>query len=155
MAEVDDHNEAFRPLKRRKFYRKRPEDEDLEPVSAPGDGLQQHRKLDQLPDTKPNASGAEDGVQDSIDPISSVLRQRKVQQRRRWGIEFTNFPATTSRIDLHTLPADNTSGEKDDVAADVEAVINRFAPQTGQVADVDKHMYVEPRSLPQLYRLSD
>ena len=86
--------------------------------------------------------------------MTSVLRQRKVQ-RRRCGIEFTNFPVTTSRNDLHTLLSNNMSREKDDVVADIEAVVNRFAPQTGQVADVDKHMYVKPMSLPQHYELSD
>ena len=33
---------------------------------------------------------------------------------------------------------------KDDMLADIDAVVNRFAPQTGQVADVDRHMYVNP-----------
>ena len=152
MAEFDGHDQAVRPVKRRKFYRKRPEDEDLEPGSVPGAGVQlppENRKLDPLLDTEANASDTGDGVQDPIHPILSVVQQRKVQQRRRWGIKFTNFPVTASRIDSHILLSGNTSYDKDDVVADVEAVVNRFAPQTGQVADVDKHMYVKPGSLSQ------
>jgi len=30
--------------------------------------------------------------------------------------------------------------EKDESPREVQTVVNRFAPQTGQVADVDKHM---------------
>lgn len=34
--------------------------------------------------------------------------------------------------------------EKDESLREVQTVVNRFAPQTGQVADVDKHTRVHP-----------
>ena len=72
--------------------------------------------------------------------VAEILRQRKAAAlRRKAGIEFTNIPTSTS-----TAPqtSDALAVREDETPADIKAVIERFAPQTGQVSDVvDKHMY--------------
>lgn len=78
--------------------------------------------------------------------VAEILRQRKTALRRKGGIEFTNShtsaPSTPQASDALIL-------KEDDTPADIKLVIERFAPQTGQVSDLaDKHMYGPPPYLP-------
>lgn len=134
-----------RPIKRRKFYRKRGDDSDLiptdnnlhvepkiaanslEPLTI-GELVSRHGDLDegdQLEQESLRMSTAE------------VLRQRRAIHRKRLGIEFTN--ASTGATPAMPENSDALT-EKDDTTADIKSIIDRFAPQMGQVADVDKHM---------------
>ncbi|MCJ1262248.1 hypothetical protein MMC22_002118 [Lobaria immixta] len=139
------------PFKRRKFYRKRGEadnpatiddinSETNKDVDAAGslaiEGLLSHQGQSQ--DVVEH--GREEG---SRLPTAQILRQRKAAQRRRGGIEFTN--ASNTRISAATSENCDALIEKDDSIQDMKTVVDRFAPQTGQVADVDKHMmaYIE------------
>lgn len=71
--------------------------------------------------------------------VAEILRHRKAALRRKGGIEFTN---SLSSISTTPQTSDALAVKEDDTLADIRSVIERFAPQTGQVSDVaDKHMY--------------
>ena len=146
MTDFLEHEQPFRPAKRRKLYRKRDDDDttagqstlevvDLSPNS---------QTIEELLSTEGGVQDPTDGAEASEVSVAAIIRQRKAAQRRRGGIEFTNSTTSTSR----SLPAMHQLSKalvgKDDMLADIDAVVNRFAPQTGQVADVDRHMYVNP-----------
>ena len=74
--------------------------------------------------------------------VAEILRQRKAALRRKGGIEFANNHASTSNT---PQAGDALVVKEDDTPADIKSVIERFAPQTGQITDVaDKHMYAIP-----------
>lgn len=136
----------IRPFKRRKSYRKR------------GDGHETPTTNDSNPETNNNNHTArpltiegpishhgnyQDVVEQALEedarlPAAQILRQRKAAQRRRGGIEFTNTRNTTI---CAAAPQDSDALiDEDDTTQEIKTVVDRFAPQTGQVADVDKHM---------------
>lgn len=139
-----------RPFKRRKFHRKRPASPPNEDAAAPFPAISntsalsptvagQCASISQLPDTE------QQPISHPQLTIADILRQRQASQRRRGGIEFTNStPITESSIDKarHADPV----LENEDSFGKILTVVDRFAPQTGQVADVDKHMYAAPKS---------
>lgn len=144
---VDD---VSRPFKRRKFYRKRadsPSDEagsTASPIihaSIPlpdivADPLAQALKLS---DVEQDMSG-----ENSHFTVAEILRRRKAQ-RRRGGIGFTNIATITESGVDGPRPGGDVL-ENEDNFGKILSVVDRFAPQTGQVADVDKHMYAAPKS---------
>ena len=143
--EGENSSDLFRSSKRRKFYRKRTDGEDQAspalpsatppPVSMTVDELITHHA--HLTETQDRNTDGE--------PLSvaEILRQRKAALRRKGGIEFTNSHACTSSI---PQTGDALIVKEDDTPADIKSVIERFAPQTGQVSDVaDKHMYAFPQ----------
>lgn len=136
----NNSSDLFRPSKRRKFYRKRTDVEDEGspiPSSPPpppsmtvDELISHHAHLTDTQHLKPD--------EESLS-VAEILRQRKAALRRKAGIEFTNSQPSTS-----TTPqtSDALVVKEDDTLADIRAVVERFAPQTGQVSDVaDKHMY--------------
>lgn len=147
-AQIDltSTNLKTRPFKRRKFYRKRGEADD----SATIDDITSETNKDNdaarpltteglISTHGQNQEEEEQGQgEDSHLPSAQILRQRKAAQRRRGGIEFTN----TSTIRISDAAPANSDAliEKDDTVQEIMTVVDRFAPQTGQVADVDKHM---------------
>ena len=137
-----EYSEIVRPIKRRKFYRKRLDIEDHEDVTptyqedAPSVTA---LTLDELVNTKGNIPKPDLLDQDSSFSVTEILRRRKAAQRRRGGIEFTNT-STTMQSGSAIPQRSKALVAKEDTAIELEAVVNRFAPQTGQVADVDKHM---------------
>ena len=132
-----NHDGGF---KRRKFYRKRAdaEDESPPPTISSAPPAPHSMTLDQL--ISHHAHLTETQHQEKEEEPSSVaeiLRQRKAALRRKGGIEFTNAHTSTSNTTSDTLVA-----KEHEIPADIKAVIERFAPQTGQLSDVaDKHMY--------------
>ncbi|KAI9823583.1 MAG: hypothetical protein M1832_002364 [Thelocarpon impressellum] len=112
----------FRPSKRRKMYRRRggddeDEDEKTEPTAAPEEA-----------EGTPSASS-----------VAEIRRLRKQQARPRRGVGI-EFSTASSRAGLRE-PGPLVRREKDETAPEeIPAVAHRFAPQTGQVADVNKHM---------------
>jgi hypothetical protein len=124
-----------RPSKRRKFYRKRGEEElpivkDEARVEA--DAL----TIDELISLHGSLQSPRE-LQEQPLPLSAaeIVSHRKAQ-RRRLGIEFN--ASNTVRTIL--APSGSNSVAKQDDLPEIKTLIDRFTPQTGQVADVDKHM---------------
>jgi len=146
MAESDLHGlptgfeDTPRPAKRRKFYRKRVNDDEPEnSATAASETPPVKLTLEELVITRGVLPETELQEENSAISVADIIRQRKAAQRKRAGIEFTNT-TTASKSGPATPSLSKALIEKDEIAADLEAVVNRFAPQTGQVADVDKHM---------------
>ncbi|KAI4279743.1 MAG: hypothetical protein LQ337_000023 [Flavoplaca oasis] len=72
--------------------------------------------------------------------VADILRRRRTAQRKRAGIEFTN---ATVIPDSGVAEAVDGNGLLDKEASldKILNVVDRFTPQTGQVADVDKHIH--------------
>lgn len=148
-SEGENLPDLSRPSKRKKFYRKRTdaEDEGLSTVSSgpPSESM----TVDELISHQGHLTETQEQKTDEdLSPVAEILRQRKPFSRRKGGIEFTNSHTTTS-----TTPqtGDALILKEDDTPADIKSVIERFAPQTGQVTDVaDKHMYAFPSTYPSL-----
>ena len=99
--------------------------------------------VDELISHHAQITGPQDQISDE-EPLSvaEILRQRKAALRRKGGIEFSN---TSSYASTTAQTSDSLINNEDATPADIRSVIERFAPQTGQVSDVaDKHMYAFP-----------
>ena len=142
-SEAENSSDLFRPSKRRRFYRKRTdaEDDTLPTVSSPphpesmtvDELISHHGRLVDTPDQKIDEKSAS---------VAEILRHRKAALRRKGGIEFNNSYTYTSATPQTT---DALEVKGDDTPADIKLVIDRFAPQTGQVSAItDKHMYAFP-----------
>lgn len=147
---IDSENSSdlFRPSKRRKFYRKRTDGEDQASPTLPSTTPPPvSMTVDELITHHAHLTEAQDQNTDQ-EPLSvaDILRQRKAALRRKGGIEFTNKHTSTSST---PQAGDALILKEDDTPADIKSVIERFAPQTGQVSDVaDKHMYAFPQPFP-------
>lgn len=113
---------AFRPAKRRKYTRNR--------RASDGDELGSRLVDTAAPDNDP------EGV---IAPVTNILRLRK-HKIRKHGIEFSNTRTLVSEpspssTDLAIIDAD---------AERIKAISDRFVAHSGQVVDVDTHMFVFP-----------
>lgn len=141
--------EPSRPFKRRKFYRKRVDHSPANgagSAEAPSSSSVPH--LDTLDDPLTPSSSHSDGeAQMSHDvslPVSEILRRRRAAQRRRAGIEFSNATSVPKGGAAETRVGDEVLDNEDSFGK-ILTVVDRFAPQTGQVVDVDKHMYAPPK----------
>ncbi|KAI4195936.1 MAG: hypothetical protein LQ350_006870 [Teloschistes chrysophthalmus] len=132
-------DESFRPFKRRNFFRKRVEfGSDAEEDSTTKSNVQIDSTSEQpLP---PFVDGKEHADVEAQVSVAELLRRRRAAQKRRAGIEFSN--STPVGESSNTI----MSGTGDEILDNEESlhkiltVVDRFAPQTGQVADVDKHI---------------
>ncbi|KAL8797671.1 MAG: hypothetical protein Q9195_000023 [Heterodermia aff. obscurata] len=134
------------PFKKRKFYRKRTGYEDEMPDSASITESQspppqtELLTLDEMISRNSGASPLQmQELQNVPLSLAELLRQRKALQRRRGGIGFANTSTTTGET-LPTAQIKNVEPEEQASPANFVTVADRFAPQTGQVADVDQHM---------------
>ncbi|KAL9608320.1 MAG: hypothetical protein Q9167_006841 [Letrouitia subvulpina] len=131
------------PFKRRKFYRRRAAsgEDDISPAPQPSRNTDlELLTLDEL--VSQNAKSVDpinEEVEDDELPVAEILRRRKAALRRRGGIEFTNS-AVSAGSKLPSPPGSDAILENEDDLDKILTVVDRFAPQTGQVADVDKHM---------------
>ena len=109
----------FRPAKRRKFQRIRAE----------------------LDSADEDAAAACDHPSDEP-ALLQVLKQRKTSRNRRQGIEFSAIKANaeTDSTIANTLTTIEPKAER------LRGISDRFVGHTGQVVDVDKHMFVPPKS---------
>ena len=131
---------SFRPTKRRKFYRKRADTEDNGDSSVVASGetnastelLTVEELIAQNGQPTNTEAHAEEEPRLSV---AEILRQRKAAQRRKGGIDFRNTNNVTT-----VPPTSDALVVKEDPIEKLKTVVDRFAPQTGQVADVDKHM---------------
>ncbi len=139
-------DESSRPLKRPRFYRKHPDslqDDQaaLAETPASSNSTPNPPSIDHTP-AEPSIRPLET-VDDDDHPslsVADLLRRRRATQRKRAGIEFTNAPAVQESGAVESLAGDGPL-EKEASLDKILTVVDRFAPQTGQVADVDKHMY--------------
>lgn len=158
--EVDAPREPlFRPVKRRKFLRKRPDsgepDEPVSPSTAQqkperngddttGNGVSQKGKGRST--TSPQDEGEEEEEEDTGSTFAEIMRLRKPYRGRKAGIEFsTDSSKSRSRMgggDGDLASAGALAAQEDIEAERLQAISNRFTPHSGQKVDVDKHMYV-------------
>ncbi|PYH47725.1 telomere length and silencing 1 family protein [Aspergillus saccharolyticus JOP 1030-1] len=124
----------FRPVKKRKFLRRRLEDSS------------EHAQVTITEDTGQSLDGPSSLPQSGGLKAKNILdaaRLRRLQRTRKGGIEFS----ATSRP---TLEGDSQTSLTHATAEDLEserlqAMCDRFTAHTGQTVDVDKHMmaYIE------------
>jgi hypothetical protein len=127
-TQVEANQEVlFRPFKRRKFQRRRPDDTDSQQESPASN----------------DASVTQD-PQSDVETVQTAdaLRLRRLQRSRKGGIEFSATSRPTagqaSKTSLPTTTAEDTEGDR------LRAMCDRFTAHTGQTVDVDKHMYGSP-----------
>ena len=138
------------PFKKRKFYRKRPEYEDqalndnADEESASSAPPTELLTVDEMISQSRSDNSQTREELDTPLSVAELLRQRKVLQRRKGGIGFANSSDAT---DIRPTGPQQTilgTGEEEKALSKFVTVVDRFAPQTGQVADVDQHMYAIP-----------
>lgn len=133
----------LRPSKRRKFYRKREDeevavnkDEGRNGAYASDHAHSQASKIDELVSSHGSLHIA-DAEQDDHHTLSAAeLVLRRKAHRGRLGVEFNNVPSDRAS----SAPLEHSAVALQDNAPEMKTLNDRFTPQTGQVADVDKHM---------------
>lgn len=127
-ANSDRPEPLFRPVKKRKFLRRRAdtEAEDLQ-LEAPAPAA-----------TDPSQRNQHSSSTNNATQTAGIGRIRRPQRARRGGIEFSasSRPVGNERQLAVEPPTDDHEGEK------IQAMCDRFTGHTGQTVDVDKHMYV-------------
>lgn len=112
----------FRPVKRRKFLRRRPDHEQGN-NEVNGD----------------SGRDTESSMAQTSQETDDVVRLRRPQRTRKGGIEFsTTGSRQTTNNDAQAIArrsAEETEDER------LRAMCDRFTVHTGQTVDVDKHMY--------------
>ncbi|OAT09661.1 hypothetical protein BDBG_05399 [Blastomyces gilchristii SLH14081] len=145
MSTMETEEPLFRPVKRRKFLRKRPEtspDESQPPQPSPDPEAATCRSP---AGQDGEASEAHMNEPEEIGTgITDIFRLRKALKTRRGGVEFTASPKPA--IDQHgesQLEVDSTAQDPEDMV--IRGISDRFVAHTGQRVDVDKHMmaYIE------------
>lgn len=130
-ADVDHPTESlFRPSKRRKFIRRRPNDLADSPTVEEGVSTN-HDNADQAP--KAPTPDDEDRLAQS--PV--ISRIRRPHPSRKGGIGFSAASSSNKDVNRQTalVSAEDMETEK------IQAMCDRFTTYTGQSEDVDKHMY--------------
>ena len=134
------------PFKKRKFYRRRTpsegERDDRDSIATPPSATAPEAiTLEELiAQGSQNAHVDADSQQEKPLSVAEILRQRRAIQRRKAGIEFRNVDAA-GKVDNSGAQTRSPLPKEDDTLDRMVMVVDRFAPQTGQVADVDQHMY--------------
>lgn len=142
----------FRPSKKRKIYRQRPTatlDDDQFLSDSPPSPAPAHtspQSIDELIASTsanlPSASVAkEEDLEGTPVSIAEILRLRK-KTKKSGGVEF-RAEGHIARDEDGALVIRHMPGEGEARPAGEEngtAVIRKFAPQTGTVGDVNKHM---------------
>ena len=119
--EMEGDAALFRPAKRRKFQRPKRanEDQDVDAPLASPDKEQSNHTSD-------------------APALTQILKLRKANRNRRQGIEFS-----TTKTAVEAEPSMSNSLTTTEPQADrLRAISDRFVGHTGQVVDVDKHMFV-------------
>ncbi|KAB8230564.1 hepatocellular carcinoma-associated antigen 59-domain-containing protein [Aspergillus alliaceus] len=122
----------FRPVKRRKFLRRRPEDTQEETRIENGGA-----------DRDSNSTVSQSQVGD--DPVhpANITRLRRLYRSRKGGIEFSatsrQSAENNKKLGVSVVTPEDIEAEK------IQAMCDRFTAHTGQTVDVDKHMmaYIE------------
>lgn len=111
----------FRPVKRRKFLRRRPDHE--------------------REDSQEDAQGINDESASTHTPqeTDDTVRVRRPQRTRKGGIEFSTTSRQATDNANQAVATPPTAEEAEDER--VRAMCDRFTAHTGQTVDIDKHMY--------------
>ncbi|KAH7364357.1 hepatocellular carcinoma-associated antigen 59-domain-containing protein [Rhexocercosporidium sp. MPI-PUGE-AT-0058] len=138
----------FRPSKKRKIYRQRAAtDDEPAPLSSlspptqavPTSPLPTAQSLDELISTASASSPQNDDTSTPSEAVSmaEILRLRK-KNKSRGGVEFkaSGHVARDEEGELILRPEDEEGVD----APEVSGVPRKFAPQTGTVGDVNRHM---------------
>jgi hypothetical protein len=138
----------FRPSKRRKVYRQRAADEDEESTVGPPPAIvarlsptasSNPQSLDELIASASNT--IKDGEEVEAVPVSMVeiLRLRKMK-KRTGGVEFrAETQSHSPKVQEQALVEHTEASEESGGLVD-NGVPRKFAPQTGAVGDVNRHM---------------
>lgn len=136
--EIMEEVAIFRSSKRRKFNRTQHEPAQDAPTAlspaSPTKDVVESRDED-----------VEESKQDGDDAgVSNLIRARKHHRRLVGGVQFSNTKST------HEASNDNDGTSTAMVKAEENPIdiTNRFIGSTGQVVDVDQHMFVAPDSSP-------
>ncbi|GMF80598.1 hypothetical protein COH20_012495 [Aspergillus flavus] len=119
----------FRPVKRRKFLRRRPEDtlEDFRIENRRDDG-----------DSDPTTPAQSQADNDTVHP-TDLARLRRLHRFRKGGIGFSTTSRQLANNDKQAIVS--TEPAEDLEAQRIQAMCDRFTAHTGQTVDVDRHMY--------------
>lgn len=112
----------FRPVKRRKFLRRRP-DHEQEDNEVNGD----------------SGRDTESFTAQTPQETDDVVRLRRPQRTRKGGIEFSTTGSRQTTDNDAQAVAQRSAEETEDER--LRAMCDRFTVHTGQTVDVDKHMY--------------
>jgi hypothetical protein len=149
----------FRPIKKRKIYRQRHDDSTnpspqlsspnppFSPASASAPAQPNLQSIDELIASSTSLpTAADEELEPTQVSISEILRLRQKNKNKRSGVEFRASGHIARDQDGELVirhAATATGGEGEPVPAEVGgggSVIRKFAPQTGTVGDVNKHM---------------
>ncbi|RDW64158.1 hypothetical protein BP5796_10660 [Coleophoma crateriformis] len=136
----------FRPSKKRKIYRQRSralsEDATTPDSSSNPTPAVPAQTLDELISSEAPSIGDGD-VEGTRVPISEILRLRKQHKARVGGVEFRAAASVTTSAGMggEGVMVVREEAEEDEVARTGE--VRKFAPQTGMIGDVNKHMWGE------------
>jgi hypothetical protein len=138
----------FRPTKKRKIYRQRHDDPEPQlsnpnpPSPAPPQPNPQ--SIDELISSASLPTTADEELESTQVSISEILRLRQKNKNKRSGVEFRASGHIARDQDGELVirhVATATGGEGEPVPPEGGGgVIRKFAPQTGTVGDVNKHM---------------
>lgn len=135
----------FRPSKKRKIYRQRAQDDDNSTsatITQASPIPQSEQSLQELIMSNGNATLESDEVEATSVPISEILRLRK-RNKRVGGVEFKVEGSKAKDGNNDGTMVMRREGEQGEDEGSQEVVIGgprRFAPQTGTVGDVNRHM---------------
>jgi hypothetical protein len=139
----------FRPSKKRKIYRQRANSAEAQalpstsispspPAAVP---LPNALSIDELIASSSVTSlpqNAEEDLEGTLIPISEILRLRK-RNKRAGGVEFTSSSSAPAIRDEDGIIV-SSKAEDNEGAEQGGLGVRKFAPQTGAVGDVNKHM---------------
>lgn len=146
---------VFRPNKKRNYIRRaRATSTDLDPPTIAVSRATINTSTTYIPSSistttattsLPPIQSASDSEPSAPSNLASILALRKKQSRPKRGLDIAELVPKVASTD----PASETPHPEDEEARDtaeqeLAAVVNRFTHQTGQVLDVDKHMYAFP-----------
>jgi hypothetical protein len=124
----------FRPSKKRKIYRQRAtsQEPDVPTLSVP-----EAQSIDELISSTAQEADKE-GVEVSM---SEILRLRK-QRKGKGGVGFgADSSSIKARDEERSLALRGPEDEKGEDGLEINGgVVRKFAPQTGAVGNVDRHM---------------
>lgn len=113
----------FRPVKRRKFLRRRPD----------------HEQEDSQEVNDESGRGNVHSTAQTPQETDDVVRLRRPQRTRKGGIEFSTTSSRQTTDNEAQAVASRPTEETEDER--ILAMCDRFTAHTGQTVDVDKHMY--------------
>jgi hypothetical protein len=132
----------FRVSKRRKVLRKPNQHLDQDDTEVQSIPTVEPSPPPDAPSATENLLGprALNDVEQETTSVADVLR-RKLARSRKLGVGFSNLSIGPQHSVEDAGDSMSHSNAPDEESRLLEAAVNRFAPQTGQVTDVlDKHM---------------